>query len=337
MQILRTESLVPGLVLLALTFLLVACGPAGDRAGSNPLDGEPLVEYAIAIHGGAFGDVSQLTEEEVALYEAGLLEALAAAEEILAGGGASLDAVEAAVRRMEDDPLFNAGKGAVFTADGRQSLDAAIMDGSTLACGAVAGVTRVRNPIRLARLVMARSPHVLLAGDGAETFSIEQGMQPVDPAYFQTERRQRQWEEWRETAEGSGHGTVGAVALDVHGRLAAATSTGGITGKRWGRVGDVPIIGAGTYANDASCAVSCTGRGEEFIRHAVSHEVSALMIHGGLSLAEAVRRVIHDRLEPGMGGLIAVSRRGQIVAEFNTGGMLRGTADSTGRHEVVVR
>lgn len=328
-------------VLLGLSLLSCAGGPAETTSD----DTEPpaqRVEYAIAIHGGAVSNAESIGEESAALYEAALLEALYVGEEILAAGRSSLDAVEAVVRRMEDDPLFNAGRGAVYTHDGRHTLDASIMDGRDLSSGAVAGVTRVRNPIHLARMVMVRSPHVLLAGDGAEAFARAQGLPLVEPGYFDTELRRQQWEAWKRDrdaveAGGSGHGTVGAVALDVSGHLAAATSTGGLTGKRYGRIGDSPLIGAGTYADDRSCAISCTGKGEEFIRHGVAREVSALMRHRGLSLEQAAREVVHEVLAEGDGGLIAVSASGELVAEFNTPALIHGLADSSGRRDVFVR
>jgi beta-aspartyl-peptidase (threonine type) len=328
----------PTFLVLLLAACLAGCGSSGSGPERAP---ERRVEYALAIHGGA-GSMDSLSEEEAALYEAALWEALSVGEEILAAGGASLDAVEAVVRRMENDPLFNAGKGAVYTHDGRHTLDAAIMDGRDLSCGAVAGVRRIKNPIHLARMVMSHSPHVLMAGDGAETFARELGFELVDPDYFDTELRYRQWKAWQREQESAdapaaGHGTVGAVALDVDGHLAAATSTGGLTGKRYGRIGDSPIVGAGTYADDRSCAVSCTGQGEEYIRHGVALELSALMRHRGLGLEEAARRVVHEVLEPGDGGLIAVSAGGEIALEFSTGGMFRGAADSTGRREVSIR
>jgi beta-aspartyl-peptidase (threonine type) len=322
-------------------FGVAVLGCAPTETGPGAAD-QPRMSYALAIHGGAVSDVDAITEERAALYEAALEDALSVGEKILAEGGDSLDAVEAVVRQMEDDPLFNAGQGAVYTHDGRHTLDASIMDGRDLSCGAVAGVSRVRNPIRLARMVMLRSPHVLMSGDGAEAFARELGFALVEPDYFDTERRREQWQSWKreqeesEPAEGS-HGTVGAVALDASGHLAAATSTGGLTGKRYGRIGDSPIVGAGTYADDRSCAVSCTGQGEEFIRHGVAAEVSALMRHRGLGVQEAAQRVIHEVLAPGAGGLIAVSQSGEIALAFSTGGMLRGAADSSGRRDVSLR
>jgi L-asparaginase / beta-aspartyl-peptidase len=239
-------------------------------------------KYALVIHGGA-GNVARegVTPEREAEYHAKLEEALAAGEAILKNGGSSLDAVEAAVRILEDSPLFNAGRGAVFTAEGTNELDAAIMCGATLDAGAVAGITTLRNPISAARKVMENSPHVMMIGKGAEQFGYEQGLDIVDPSWFFDQRRWDQYREHLRRQQTRGAldanekmGTVGAVALDLHGNLSAATSTGGMVGKRYGRVGDVPVIGAGTYANNASCAVSATGHGEFFIRYVVAHEIS---------------------------------------------------------------
>ncbi|RMI19351.1 MAG: isoaspartyl peptidase/L-asparaginase, partial [Calditrichaeota bacterium] len=260
-------------------------------------------------------------------------------------GGSSLDAVEQTIRVLEDSPLFNAGKGAVFTNAGTNELDASIMDGATLQAGAVAGVKRVKNPISLARLVMEKSPHVMLAGDGADAFAKENGLELVDPHYFYTEQRYQQWQRvlQREKEKQQSQsraapdaasseadepplGTVGVVALDKQGNLAAGTSTGGMTNKRWGRVGDSPIIGAGTYADNRTCAVSCTGHGEYFIRLNVAHDISALMAYKGLSVQEAAEEVILKKLTQlgGTGGVIAIDRNGNIAMPFNTSGMYRG-------------
>jgi beta-aspartyl-peptidase (threonine type) len=293
---------------------------------------------AIAVHGGA-GDIppAELTPEREAAYHAGLERALRAGESILAAGGASLDAVVAAVRVLEDDPLFNAGHGAVIAANGICELDAAVMDGRDLRAGAVTGVRHVRNPISLARLVMERSPHVMLSGPGAEEFALEQGLPPVPNRYFVTERRQRELAAAL-TANAAGlreslMGTVGAVALDAQGNLAAATSTGGTTGKRWGRVGDSPLIGAGTYAANDCCAVSATGHGEYFIRATVAHEIASLMRYAGLDARAAADRVVHEQLRQmgGAGGVIVVGRDGTIALPFNSRGMLRGSIDTQGR------
>ncbi|MDH5227222.1 MAG: isoaspartyl peptidase/L-asparaginase [Gammaproteobacteria bacterium] len=292
----------------------------------------------IAVHGGA-GDIppAELTPEREAAYHAGLERALRAGESILAAGGASLDAVVAAVRVLEDDPLFNAGHGAVIAANGICELDAAVMDGRDLRAGAVTGVRHVRNPVSLARLVMERSPHVMLSGPGAEEFALEQGLPPVPNRHFVTERRQRELAAAL-TANAAGFseslmGTVGAVALDAQGNLAAATSTGGTTGKRWGRVGDSPLIGAGTYAANDCCAVSATGHGEYFIRATVAHEIASLMRYAGLDARAAADRVVHEQLRQmgGAGGVIVVGRDGTIALPFNSRGMLRGSIDTQGR------
>jgi len=297
---------------------------------------------SIAIHGGA-GVITRgsMTREEEEAYRRDLGRALDAGYELLASGGSGLDAVTAAVRILEDSPLFNAGRGAVFSHEGINELDASIMDGRTLEAGAVAGVTHIRNPIDLARMVMERSQHVLLAGEGAEEFALEQGVDLVPQNYFFTERRWQQLEKARtgdrySAAEIGYYGTVGAVALDRHGNLAAATSTGGMTNKRWGRVGDSPIIGAGTYADNESCAVSATGSGEFFIRAVAAHEISSLMKYRGLALEEAAREVVQGKLKRigGDGGIIAVDREGNIALEFNTEGMFRGARDSKGRREI---
>jgi beta-aspartyl-peptidase (threonine type) len=231
----------------------------------------------------------------------------------------------------------------VFTEDGRHELDASIMDGRTLSCGAVAGVRTVKNPIALARLVMEKTPHVLLMGDGAEQFAASVGVERVDPTYFDTDRRRKALEEFlkkrkqkEDNAPPKSRSTVGCVALDLQGNLAAATSTGGMTGKRFGRVGDSPIIGAGTYANNATCAVSCTGTGEEYIRLVAAYDVSALMQYGHLNVDQAAHTVIFERLKPDDGGLIAVSHTGEIAMPFNTNGMFRAAADSNGRFEILI-
>jgi L-asparaginase / beta-aspartyl-peptidase len=293
--------------------------------------------HAIAIHGGA-GTLSaaQLTPESDRIYRAGLERAVRAGFDVLDQGGSSLDAVTVAVQALEDDPLFNAGRGAVLSADGVHELEASIMDGRDLSAGAVTGVRHVRNPIVLARRVMERSPHVMLAGEGAEEFALEQGLEPVPNGYFTTERRQRELESLLAGTRLAGRealmGTVGAVALDSRGNVAAATSTGGMTGKKWGRIGDSPIIGAGTYAANDCCAVSATGHGEYFIRAAVAHEIAALMRYKGLDVVEAADEVVMQQLvrAGGAGGVIAVGRDGRIAMPFNSEGMLRAAIDSRG-------
>jgi beta-aspartyl-peptidase (threonine type) len=288
-------------------------------------------EWAIVIHGGA-GDMAQenMTPEMDSAYRAGLKEALNTGRGILSSGGSALDAVEASIRKLEDNPLFNAGKGAVFTHDGKNELDAAIMDGSNLAAGAVAGVTDIKNPITAARTVMTKSVHVFLTGAGASQFAKEQGLEIVPPSYFYTEKR---FGELQEILKKEKMGTVGCCALDKKGNLAAGTSTGGMTNKKYNRVGDAPIIGAGTYANNKTCAVSATGHGEYFIRWTVAHDISALMEYKGLSLKEASELVINNKLVKagGKGGVICVDSLGNISMPFNTKGMFRTFATADGK------
>ncbi|WP_299519309.1 isoaspartyl peptidase/L-asparaginase family protein [Winogradskyella sp.] len=317
-------------------------------------------EFAIIIHGGA-GTIlkKNMTPEKEAAYKAKLEEAIRVGYEILKNGGSSLDAVEKTINVMEDSPLFNAGKGAVFTNAETNELDASIMDGKTLNAGASAGTTNIRNPINLARAVMEKSKHVMLSGKGAETFAEEQGLTTVDPSYFHTDRRleslkrvkDREAKALINSAAKSGKvdtesayldfydadiknakfGTVGCAALDKNGNLAAGTSTGGMTNKRYGRVGDAPIIGSGTYANNATCAVSSTGWGEYFIRAQVAHDISALMDYKGLSLKEAAKIVLGKVADlGGDGGIVAMDKNGNMVAEFNTAGMYRATMNDKG-------
>ena len=288
-------------------------------------------KWTLAIHGGA-GVIERgdLTPAKEAAYRASLNAALEAGHKVLAGGGASLDAVEAAIRVLEDDPLFNAGRGAVFTADGRNELDASIMDGATRKAGAVAGVTRTRNPITLARTVMEKSPHVMLARDGADQFSVEQGLPQVSPDYFRTEERWQQLLEWRRDNAKlldptHSRGTVGAVAIDVNGHVAAGTSTGGMTGKRWGRIGDSPVIGAGTYAVDGNCAVSATGSGEYFIRASAARQLcDRIAWHGESVQAAAAATIANIGDIGGDGGVIAIDGAGNIAFAMNSSGMYRG-------------
>ncbi len=293
-------------------------------------------DYALAVHGGA-GTISRdaMTPERERDYHRALRQALTTGEAILKNGGTSLDAVTATIQVLEDEPLFNAGRGAVFTAEGKNELDAAIMDGATLNAGAIAGVTRIRNPVLLARAVMEHSPHVMLVGAGAEAFAEEQGMGFVEAEWFHTDERWQQLERARTAdAKQAAHtlpreykyGTVGAVAVDTHGNLAAATSTGGMTNKRWGRVGDVPVIGAGTYADNATAAISATGHGEYFIRSVVAHEITARMRYARESVATASTNVVMGTLveRGGDGGVIAVDRHGNVAMPFNSAGMYRG-------------
>jgi L-asparaginase / beta-aspartyl-peptidase len=298
--------------------------------------------HSIAIHGGA-GAVPRhtLTAERERRYRDGLAAALDLGYATLEKGGSSLDAVTAAVRSLEDNPLFNAGCGAALTRDGAAELDAAIMEGRQQRAGAVAAVRHVKNPIELARRVMEKSRHVLLVGAGAEEFALEEGLALVPNAYFRTEERRAQLESERSGRPvsdllPSSQGTVGAVALDAAGDLAAATSTGGMTNKRQGRVGDSPIIGAGTYAKNGVCAVSATGHGEYFIRAVAAHHICAAVEYRGLTLNEAVRELLHRRLRElgGSGGVIAIDRSGQIVTDFSTEGMFRGVRDSNGQRQI---
>jgi beta-aspartyl-peptidase (threonine type) len=301
--------------------------------------------FGMAIHGGA-GTMprSEMTSEAEHSYRSGLQEALDAGYDVLRSGGTSLDAVTRAVVLLEDNPLFNAGRGSVFTLDGRNELDASIMDGHTLKAGAVCGVTRIRNPVELARAVMERSEHVMLAGAGAEEFAAGQGFSFVPQSHFYTPARWQQLERIRAGDRGlSGHtishvGTVGAVALDSQGRLAAATSTGGMTGKRFQRIGDSPVIGAGTYADDRSCAVSATGHGEIFLRSAVAHDICARVRYGGRSVAEAAREVIFEELPAlqGEGGVIAIDGRGEIALEFNSEGMFRASRKAGAEVQIAI-
>jgi beta-aspartyl-peptidase (threonine type) len=293
-------------------------------------------DWAIVIHGGA-GSISRdnMTKEMDAEYRKALNEALETGRKILSEGGSSLDAVEKTIRVMENNPLFNAGKGAVFTHDGKNELDAAIMDGSILAAGSVACVTDIRNPISAARKVMTNSPHVMLTGAGASQFAREQGLEIVPPSYFYDERR---FNELQEILKKEKNGTVGCCALDKSGNLAAGTSTGGMVNKRYNRVGDAPIIGAGTYANNATCAVSATGHGEYFIRWTVAHDISALMEYKGLSLKEASELVVNDKLVKagGSGGVICIDNAGHVSMPFNSTGMFRGFATSDGKGGVYI-
>ena len=327
--------------------LLVLAGcllPHAALCGPRPI--------AIVIHGGAgVIEPARMSPEKAASFRAGLGAALDAGYAVLEKGGSSLDAVTAAVRLMEDDPQFNAGRGAVLNHEGFAELDAAIMDGGAGRAGAVAGVRHVKNPVELARLVMEKSPHVLLVGDGAEEFALEQGVVLVPRSYFLTPQREQELEQARhapqsasaaatpreQPAEQGSMGTVGAVALDRAGNLAAATSTGGLTNKMLGRVGDSPIIGAGTYASNESCAVSGTGQGEFFIRQVVAYEVCALVRYRHYKLARAVHEVIEElRRRGGEGGIIAMDPAGEIAMEFNSVGMFRGARDSRGRREVAM-
>ena len=305
---------------------------------ASAVQAQAKTDWKLVIHGGA-GTIKKenITPDKEAAIRAALDRALAAGSKILDSGGASLDAVEAAVRVLEDDPNFNAGRGSVFTYNGHVELDASIMDGRTRAAGAVTGVTHTKNPISLARAVMEKSEHVFLSREGADEFSRRQGLDQVPRDYFETDERRRQLDAFK-TKKVSAldieykFGTVGAVALDSSGHVAAATSTGGMTGKRWGRIGDSPIIGAGTYADDRGCAVSGTGWGEFFIRVGVAHEICARMRMNGTAPQKAADDVMAEvKALGGDGGVILVTPRGDMVWSFNTAGMYRGRANAGGR------
>jgi beta-aspartyl-peptidase (threonine type) len=323
---------------LIFSFLLIlSCNNTGKTDKSTPEKVvDPRQEWAIVIHGGAGG----ITRDKMTLamdkeYRTALAEALNKGKKILSEGGSALDAVEQTLRIMEDNPLFNAGKGAVFNHDGKNELDASIMDGSNLAAGAVAGVMDIKNPITAARRVMTNSPHVMLSGAGASQFAKEQGLEIVLPTYFYTERR---FKELQEILKKEKNGTVGCCALDKKGNLAAGTSTGGTPNKKYNRIGDSPIIGAGTYANNNTCAVSGTGVGEFFIRWTVAHDISALMEYKGLSVKEASELVINNKLVKagGSGGVICVDKSGNVAMPFNSEGMFRGFATADGKGGIFI-
>ncbi len=315
------------ILLFILSVLAVSCST--QTPSSKP-------EYVIVIHGGA-GNASNrdINEEQQKEYKEKLSEALSIGENILKNGGTCIEAIEKTINYLEDCPLFNAGKGAVFTHDGRNELDASVMQGWDLNAGAVAGIGDVKNPISLAIEVMLNSEHVLLSGSGASQFAEEQGLEIVDSSYFFTEKR---WKSLQNMLKSEKHGTVGCVVLDKYGNLAAGTSTGGRTNKKYGRIGDSPIIGAGNYANNNTCAVSATGHGEFFIRYAVAHDISTLMEYKGLSLKEASNLVINTKLAEvgGLGGIIAVDKDGNVAMPFNTNMMFRAYAKSTGEKEVAI-
>jgi len=320
-------------IIIAVLFLY-SCNSSHNEKKTTP-------KYVLVIHGGA-GTIlkKNLTEEKEQQYIAKLEEALLTGAEVLKSGGSSLNAITEAIMVMENSPLFNAGKGAVFTEEGVNEMDASIMDGNTGGGGAVAGVRNIKNPILAARAVMEKSNHVLLTGDGADEFAARQGLEIVDSTYFFTPHRWKSYEKVKakRTLENEKHGTVGAVALDNYGNLAAGTSTGGMTYKMKGRVGDSPIIGAGTYADNNTCAVSATGHGEYFIRNVVAYDIAALMKYTNVSLKEAANYVIIDKLKKigGDGGIIAVDNTGEFTMTFNTAGMYRGVITSDGLLEVKI-
>lgn len=349
-------------IFLLLSFIFAfSCNDAPETVGEPIVAEEELSKeinsenFGIVIHGGAGTILEEnMSDSLEAAYRAKLEEAIRTGHEVLAAGGTALEAVQRTINVMENSPLFNSGKGAVFTNEGTNELDASIMDGQTLMAGAVAGVTTIKNPINLAYEVMVNSPHVLLYGDGAEEFAREQGFEMIDPSYFYTERRfqslqrvkaaekRKKEEENNEMAfydpfiKDSKFGTVGCVALDKNGNLAAGTSTGGMTNKKWNRIGDSPIIGAGTYANNETCAISSTGWGEYFIRGVVAYDISAMMEYGGKSIEEAAEIVIQEKLTEmgGTGGIIGIDAEGNMVAEFNTAGMYRAFMNDEGDLEI---
>ena len=335
--------------LMVLTLFISCDISTSENAASNmkaSLVNTERADYAIVIHGGA-GTIlkKNMTPEKEKAYLDELNKALNIGEAILKKGGSSMDAVEQTIISMENSPLFNSGKGAVFTNAGTNELDASFMEGENLNAGAIGGVSTIKNPIRAARAVMEKSDHVLLTGKGAEVFAADNGIEIVDPKYFYTERRweslQRAKEKERKKEEADAntkHGTVGCVALDKNGNIAAGTSTGGMTNKRWNRLGDSPIIGAGTYANNATCGVSCTGHGEYFIRYAVAHDISAMMEYKGVSLQEAGDYVINDKLVKagGEGGAVCLDKNGNVAMPFNSAGMYRGYVKAGGEREVLI-
>ncbi|MEH6406202.1 MAG: isoaspartyl peptidase/L-asparaginase [Leeuwenhoekiella sp.] len=334
-------------------FLLTSCQnetAITPNEVNNETPADSTGNFGIIIHGGA-GTIlkANMTDSMEVAYKKVLAEAIKTGHEILKNGGTSIEAVQRTINVMENSPLFNSGKGAVFTNAGINELDASIMDGKTLNAGAIAGVTNVKNPINLAYEVMTNSEHVLLSGKGAEEFAKEQGLEIVDPSYFFTQKRYNALMEIKsredidlETDDKTAFydpyikdekfGTVGCVALDKNGNIAAGTSTGGMTNKKWNRIGDSPIIGAGTYANNATCGVSSTGWGEYFIRGVVAYDISAMMEYGGKTLKEAAKAVIQDKLTKmgGTGGIVAMDKNGNIAMEFNTAGMYRAHMDAAG-------
>jgi beta-aspartyl-peptidase (threonine type) len=343
-------------------WVLLLAASISATQGTHVFAQTPPHKWAVVLHGGA-GVIARdsMTPQAEAEYRAGIQEALNAAAGVLDKGGSSMDAVEAAIKLLEDNPLFNAGRGAVFAADGTNQLDAAIMDGKTMQAGAVADVQRTRHPISLARAVMEKSPHVMLIGTGADTFAASVGLEQVPPSFFFTERRWQQLVDdlkkkgepipqrpegapappvqplaFFETPDAHKFGTVGVVALDRNGNVAAGTSTGGTTGKKWNRVGDTPVIGAGTYASNQSCAVSGTGVGEYFIRLTVARTICALVEYKGMGLQAAVDEVVQRQLKTihGDGGVIAIAPDGQMAWSFNTPGMFRARLSEGGKAQI---
>jgi L-asparaginase / beta-aspartyl-peptidase len=334
-------------LIIAFLIMLTGCEPQQKEAAKEEQAPGPIT---LVIHGGA-GTIKRenMTAEREKAYHDALQQALDTGYFVLERGGKSLDAVIASIRILEDSPLFNAGRGAVFTNEGKNELDASIMDGSNLMAGAVAGVTTIKNPITAAYAVMTKSEHVMMIGKGAEKFAQEQGLEIVDPSYFFDSLRYRQLEEARKGEDKEAHlrdpyskdkkfGTVGAVALDQFGNIAAGTSTGGMTNKKYGRVGDAPIIGAGTYANNNTCGVSATGWGEYFIRLSVAHDISSMVEYAGVSIEAAADSVIMKKLTRlgGDGGIVALDRQGNIAMTFNSEGMYRGYIKKKGEGKTFI-
>jgi len=319
---------------LAISF--TACKAPADHTSSSEINPPEAFEYALVLHGGAGNmNFQNLPEERQNIYKHALDSALQLGLDVLKEGGTSIDAVEVVIRYMEDNSLFNAGRGAVFTSEGKNELDASIMSGQDLNAGAVAGVTDIRHPISAARAVMEKSEHVMLAGKGASVFAEQVGLEMVDPSWFYTEKR---FESYKSAVENEKHGTVGCVALDQEGKLCAGTSTGGMTNKKYGRIGDSPIIGAGTYANNATCGVSATGHGEYFIRWTVAHQISVLMEFKGYDVETAAREVVEKQLVEvgGSGGVICLDKYGRPAMVTNTSGMFRAYGNSEGEHLVAI-
>ena len=331
---------------LTLLFAFLLAGFLGgcDSTSSSPTTSDKFGPITLVIHGGAGTILKEnMTPEKEQAYIEKLSEALNAGYAVLEKGGTSIEAITTSIKIMEDSPLFNAGKGAVYTNEGKNELDASIMDGATGKAGAVAGITTVKNPIMAALAVMNNSPHVMMAGKGAELFAAEQGLEIVDSSYFYTERRKSQLEKIKlEESKKSAYlfqnpdykyGTVGAVALDSRGNIAAATSTGGMTNKRYGRIGDAPIIGAGTFAENESCGISATGHGEYFIRNVVAYDIAARMKYKNLSIQEAANEVIMKKLVAigGEGGVVGLDRLGNVMMTFNSAGMYRGYIKEKGK------
>ena len=330
-----------------LTMVMLGCAPSKKEKITTS------ETFGIVIHGGA-GTLlrKNMTPEKEAAYREKLTEAIQVGYEILKNGGSSQEAVEKTIHVMEDSPLFNAGKGAVLTAEETIELDASFMNGETLDAGAIAGVRTIKHPISAAIKVMESSPHVMLSGQGADQFAAEQGLEIVAPEYFYTEQRKEALNRVKEAERKGGesasleqeflknqrYGTVGCAALDKNGNLSAGTSTGGMTNKKWNRIGDAPIIGAGTYANNATCAISATGWGEFFIRSVVAHDISALMEYKGLSIQEAARIVIHEKVAKlgGDGGVVGIDHQGNVAMEMNTPGMYRAHINSMGNLTVKI-